>query len=162
MRRADRPIASNMKDPLQRLFLREKPSLAVLALSEMEPAYAAQIAKHIDSTFPHTSSILGELEEHGLISSRPEGRVRFLVLTDRGRQVAGALRELSDLLHKPDAMMQRLERLKELASSADGSKDYLILGPLRRDLAKLMALEDPKLRQGAEELDRKILAILSR
>lgn len=49
MRRADRPIASNMKDPLQRLFLREKPSLAVLALSEMEPAYAAQIAKHIDS-----------------------------------------------------------------------------------------------------------------
>jgi len=69
VRRADRPIASNMKDPLQRLFLREKPSLAVLALSEMEPAYAAQIAKHIDSTFPHTSSILGELEEQGLIIS---------------------------------------------------------------------------------------------
>jgi len=54
VRRADRPIASNMKDPLQRLFLREKPSLAVLALSEMEPAYAAQIAKHIDSVSPST------------------------------------------------------------------------------------------------------------
>ena len=150
-----------MKDPLQRLFLREKPSLAILALSEMEPAYAAQIAKHIDSTFPHTSSILGDLEKQGLISSRPEGRVRYLMLTDRGRRVAGALRELSDLLHKPDAMMQRLERLKELASSAGGPEDYIILGPLRRDLAKLMALDDPELRQGAEELDRKIVALLS-
>jgi hypothetical protein len=58
-------------------------------------------------------------------------------------------------------MMQRLERLEELASSAGGSKDCLILGPLRRDLAKLMALENPKLRQGAEELDRKIVALLS-
>lgn len=149
-----------MKGQLKRLFLREKPSFALLALSEMEPAYIAQIAKRIDSTVPHTSSILGELEEHGLISSRPEGRVRYLELTDRGRQVARALKELSDLLHRPDAMMTRLERLQELASAAGGDEAYLILGPLRRDLAKLMAIEDPGLRKGAEELDRKIAALL--
>lgn len=151
---------TSMNDPLQRLFLKEKPSGALLALNEMEPAYAALIAKRIDSTFPHTSSILSELEEHGLISSRPEGRIRYLELTDRGKQVARALKELSDLLHRSDAMMLRLERLQNIASAAEGPQAYLILGPLRRDLAKLMAIEDPRLRKGAEELDSKIAALL--
>ena len=105
---------TSMNDPLQRLFLKEKPSGALLALNEMEPAYAALIAKRIDSTFPHTSSILSELEEHGLISSRPEGRIRYLELTDRGKQVARALKELSDLLHRSDAMMLRLKGYKTL------------------------------------------------
>lgn len=149
-----------MKDPLQRLFLREKPSLALLALNEMETAYIAQIAKHIDSTVPHTSSILSELEEHGLISSRPEGRIRCLVLTDRGVQVARALKDLFDLLHRPDALMLRLEWLQKMVSAAEGPEKSLILGPLRRDLAKLMAIEDPRLQKSAEELDRKICALL--
>jgi DNA-binding MarR family transcriptional regulator len=61
------------------------------------------IAKHIDSTFPHTSSILSELEAQGLVKSRPEGRIRYLELTDRGRRIARALQELSDLLKKSDA-----------------------------------------------------------
>ena len=145
---------------MRRLFLREKPTLALLTLREMEPIYAAQIAKYIDSTFPHTTTILGELEEHGLITSRPEGRVRYLELTERGRLVAEALKELSELLHGPDAMMQRLERLEEIVSAAGGPEAYLILGPLRRDLAKLMAIENPRLREGAEELDRRIAALL--
>ena len=145
---------------MQRLFLREKPSLALLALREMEPVYAAQIAKHIDSTFPHTTSILNELQEHGLITSRPEGRIRYLELTDRGRQVAGALKELFDLLHGPDAMMQRLERLEEMVSAAGGPEAHLILGPLRRDLAKLMAVEAPRLQERARDLDRRISALL--
>ncbi len=149
-----------MRDPLQRLFLREKPSLALLALREMEPVYAAQIAKHIDSTFPHTTTILGELEEHGLITSRPEGRIRYLELTDRGRQVAAALKELSELLHGPDAMMLRLERLEEMVSAARGPEAHLILGPLRRDLAKLKTIEDSRLRERAEDLDRRIAALL--
>lgn len=149
-----------MKEPLERLFLREKPSLALLAISEMEPVYAAQIAKHIDSTFPHTSSIIRELEEHGLMTSRPEGRVRYLELTDRGRQVARALKELSDLLHRPDDLMQRLERLQEMASAARGEEAYLLLGPLRRDLAKLMSIADPRLQKSAQELDGKIAALL--
>ncbi|MGB4653354.1 MAG: hypothetical protein ACOX84_09555 [Methanothrix sp.] len=154
----------SMRDPLQRLFLREKPSLALLALREMEPVYAAQIAKHIDSTFPHTSSILGELEEQGLIVSRPEGRIRYLELTDRGREVARALKELSDLLTRPDGMMQRLKRLEglvEMASAAGGGAEaHLALGPLRRDLAKIMGTEDLGLREEAEALDGRISASL--
>lgn len=150
------------RDPLQRLFLREKPVLALLAVGEMESAYAAMIAKRIDSTFPHTSSILSELEAQGLVKSRPEGRIRYLKLTDRGRRIARALQELSDLLQKSDAMMQRLERLQKTASQADGPGPKMVfrLGPMRRDLAKLKGLGDATLRKAAEELDNEIAAIV--
>jgi DNA-binding MarR family transcriptional regulator len=152
------------RDPLQRLFLREKPVLALLAIGDVEPksAYAAMIAKHIDSTFPHTSSILSELEAQGLVKSRPEGRIRYLELTDRGRRIARALQELSDLLQKSDAMMQRLEKLQKTASLADGPGPNAAfrLGPMRRDLAKLKGLGDATLRKAAEELDDKIAAIV--
>jgi len=152
------------RDPLQRLFLREKPVLALLALGEVEQesAYAAMIAKHIDSTFPHTSSILSELEAQGLVKSRPEGRIRYLELTDRGRRIAKALQELSDLLKKSDALMQRLERLQKTASLADGPgpNTAFRLGPMRRDLAKLKGMGDATLRKAAEELDDKIAAIV--
>ena len=151
------------RDPLQRLFLREKPVLALLAIGEMmESAYAAMIAKHIDSTFPHTSSILTELESQGLVKSRPEGRIRYLELTDRGRRIAEALQELSDLLQKPDAMMQRLERLRKIASLTEGPGPGAAfrLGPMRRDLAKLKGLGDATLRKAAEELDNEIADII--
>jgi predicted transcriptional regulator len=148
-----------MREPLERLFLREKPVLAILAVGEVEHAYAALIAKRIDSTFPHTSSIFRELEAQGLIISRPEGRINYLELTARGKIVVKALQELSELLKRPDAMRQKLDRLQQLASSAEGQNAAALrLGPLRRDLAKLKSQGDGLLRQDAEELDTAIVA----
>jgi DNA-binding MarR family transcriptional regulator len=151
-----------MLEPLQRLFLREKPVLAIFAVGEMEPAYAALVAKRIDSTFPHTSSILSELEAQGLIKSRPEGRIRYLELTDRGEKVAKALAELSDLLQKPDAEMQKLERLRQMASSTEGPNIAFRLGPLRRDLSKLNSQGDDEFRRAVQDLDASIVAALHR
>lgn len=149
-----------MRDPLQRLFLREKPVLALLAVGEMDSAYAAMIAKRIDSTFPHTSSILSELEAQGLVKSRPDGRIRYLELTDRGRRIARTLQELSELLQRSDAMTERLERLRKIAPLKGGPDAAFRLGPLRRDLAKLKGLGDATLRKAAEELDNEIAAIV--
>ena len=149
-----------MREPLERLFLREKPVLAILAVGEIEHAYAALVAKRIDSTFPHTSSILGELEAQDLITSRPEGRINYLDLTDRGKSVVKALQELLQLLQKPDAMRQRLERLRQIVSLAEGQNAALRLGPLRRDLAKLMSQGDGSLRRDARELDIAVASIV--
>jgi len=118
-----------MPDQLERLFLREKPVLAILAVGELEPAYAALVAKRIDSTFPHTTSILSQLEAQGLIRSRPQGRIRYLELTDRGKRVARVLRELSDLLRRPDAQWRQLEKIKQIVASQDGPGADLRLGP---------------------------------
>ncbi len=149
-----------MNEGLDRIFLREKPTLALMAVGEMNPAYAALVAKRIDSTFPHTSSILGQMEEHGLIKSRPEGRVRYLELTERGKKVAHALKDLSDLLREPDVQWKLIERLKRIAAVADGSASVLKLGPLRRDVAKLKASDNRELASAAEDLDGIIVAAL--
>jgi hypothetical protein len=151
-----------MQKPLERLFLREKPVLALIAVDELEHAYGALVAKHIDSTFPHTCSIFRELEAQGLIKSRPEGRINYLELTARGKSVVKALRELSELLQRPDAIRQRLERLQRMVSSTGEQDAILRLGPLRRDLAKLESQGDGLLAKDAEELDKAIVSILQR
>lgn len=155
-----------MGETLERLFLREKPAHALLAVGEIKPAYAALVAKRIDSTFPHTSSIISQLEEQGLIRSRAEGRVRYLELTDRGKKVASALQSLYDLLQRPDEQWLRLERLRQAAGQAESSPgqnaipNALRVGPLRRDLAKLKRHGEEKLRAAAEELDGQMMAAL--
>ena len=150
-----------MPKPLERLFLREKPVLALIALDEIEHAYGALVAKHIDSTFPHTCSIFRELEAQGLIKSRPEGRINYLELTARGKSVVKTLRDLSELLKGQDAMRLRLERLQQMVSSTGEPNAGLRLGPLRRDLAKLKSQEDELLAKDAEELDKAIVSIVS-
>ena len=151
-----------MLEPLERLFLREKPVLALITVDEIEHAYAALVAKRIDSTFPHTCSIFRELEAQGLIKSRPEGRINYLELTTRGKSVVKALRDLSELLKRQDAMRLRLEKLQQMIS-ANGEQDAgLHLGPLRRDLAKLKSQGDELLAKDAEELDKAIASIVQR
>ena len=151
-----------MQKPLERLFLREKPVLALIAVDEIEHAYSALVAKRIDSTFPHTCSIFRELEAQGLIKSRPEGRINYLELTTRGKSVVKALRDLSELLKRQDAMRLRLERLQQIIILTGEHNAGLRLGPLRRDLAKLKIQGDELLAKDAEELDKAIVSILQR
>ena len=153
------------QEELRRLFLREKPVLALIAIEEMENAYAAQVAKRIDSTMPHTCNILAQIEAEGLITSRPEGRVNYLKLTDRGSSLVLALRQIMDLLAKPDAMRLRLERLREIAAMTTHDCEEktvgLRLGPLRRDLAKIIEQGEGALRDEARQLDKEIVIRLS-
>ena len=139
-------------------MLREKPTMALLAVGKLQPAYAALIAKRIDSTFPHTSSILSQLEEQGLIRSRPEGRIRYLELTDRGKRVVQVLGELFSLLQEPNEQWKKLEQIKRMAACGDAPGAALRQGPLRRDLAKLKGRGDEDLARAAAELDGLIAA----
>jgi len=149
-----------MKEGLEGLFLREKPVLALLAVGELNPAYAAAVAKQIDSTFPHTSSILSQLEEQGLITSNHEGRIRYLKLTDRGKKVAFALAGLRDLLRSSGVQWRKAERLKQIVDAQATSGSSLKLGPLRRDIARLKGSGDSEIRRFVESLDECILNAL--
>jgi len=142
--------------PLERLFLRDKPVSAILAVGEIENAYAAIIAKRIDATVPHTCGILRELEDRGLVSSRPEGRINYIELTDRGRKVVQALQGLSEIFSEPDAQKQRLEKIRLLVYRAEEEKSALSLGPLRRDLARIIRQGEGAVLRDAQELDRSV------
>jgi DNA-binding MarR family transcriptional regulator len=156
-----------MKGRLEFFFLREKPAMALLAVRDLDPAYASMVAKTIDSTVPHTLKILAEMEARGLISSRPEGRIRRLDLTEHGERAASALSTLVEVLGPESGvhLEKKLLRLEELVGDAKGlSREVatLRLGPLRRDLAQLMGAEDEDIRSAAEALDLVIAEILQK
>jgi DNA-binding MarR family transcriptional regulator len=150
-----------MNEALDNIFLHEKPTLALMALEEINPVYAALIAKRIDSTFPHTSAIISQLEKHGLVKSNTSGRIRYLELTDRGRRAAKALRHLIDILQEQEEQWMRLEKLSQIINSNRGQSSALILGPIRRDLTKLKERGNDDLCRAAEELDNLILENLN-
>lgn len=136
--------------------------MALIAIEEMENAYAAQVAKRIDSTVPHTCSILAEMEAEGLITSRPVGRVNYLKLTGRGRNLSLALRQTMEILEKPDIMRLRLERLRKIASQGKEDKTACFrLGPMRRDLARIIEQGDGALQDEARELDGIISSLIA-
>jgi DNA-binding MarR family transcriptional regulator len=140
-------------------FLRDKPALALIAVGDLDPAYAQKVARRIDSTFSHTSKILSRLEDLGLIRARPEGRTRYLELTDRGRQVAIAISNLIDLVEAPSRPWKKMERLCVVVENVGGVSGTTLafrVGPFRRDLAKLKGISDEDLCLAAEKLDKQI------
>ncbi|MFI5384387.1 MAG: MarR family transcriptional regulator [Methanosarcina thermophila] len=82
----------------EKLFLQEKPTRALLFIGSMGKTYASVISKEIDSTFAHTTRILAKMEQCGLIRFTFEGRIKFVELTEYGREVEAALKEFRDII----------------------------------------------------------------
>ena len=78
----------------EQLFLQEKPTLALLAISSLEKTYASVITKEINSTFAHTTKILSKMEEYGLVKFTVEGRVKYVELTEHGIKTVDSMKDL--------------------------------------------------------------------
>lgn len=120
----------------EKLFLQEKPTRALLFIGSMGKTYASVISKEIDSTFAHTTRILAKMEQCGLIRFTSEGRIKFVELTEYGREVEAALKEFRDLIEE--------EPLKD---KKEESQDT---GPEREEAAEKEGGKGP---EQAEELD---------
>ena len=107
----------------EKLFLQEKPTLALLFIGSMGKTYASIISKEIDSTFAHTTRILAKMEQCGLIRFTFEGRIKFVELTDYGREVETSLKEFRDLLSDKSLIENAAEesRDEERKDSSKGS-----------------------------------------
>ena len=158
-----------MKGRPELLFLRKKPAMALLAIRDLDPAYASAVAKRIDSTVPHTLKIIAEMEGQELVTSKLEGRIRRIELTEHGQAAAAAVSNLIDALGEGSArsrgpLWTRLARLEEVIRKGESlppPEAELLLGPLRRDLARLKQKGaedgDEELRGAAEGLDELVL-----
>ncbi|MBA1340700.1 MAG: hypothetical protein C5S40_01025 [ANME-2 cluster archaeon] len=83
------------------LILQQKPARVLLAVSREGGTYASVISREIESTFSHTTNILGKLEEQGIIIFEPDGndnRVKRVELTQKGEDTAALIEELSAVL----------------------------------------------------------------
>ena len=104
----------------EKLFLQEKPTLALLFIGSMGKTYASVISKEIDSTFAHTTRILTKMEQCGLIRFTFEGRIKFVELTEYGTEVETALKEFRDIIAKEPAV-ESID--KEESEVKDGKKN---------------------------------------
>ncbi|WP_269850624.1 helix-turn-helix domain-containing protein [Methanosarcina horonobensis] len=82
----------------EKLFLQEKPTRALLFIGLTGKTYASVISKEIDSTFAHTTRILSKMEQSGLIRFTFEGRIKFVELTEYGKEVETALKEFRNVI----------------------------------------------------------------
>lgn len=86
------------EEDAEKLFLQEKPTRALLFIGSTGKTYASVISKEIDSTFAHTTRILSKMEQSGLIRFTFEGRIKFVELTEYGKEVETALKDFRNII----------------------------------------------------------------
>lgn len=83
------------------LFLLEKPTRALIALSDRKRTwYAHLLAKEVDCSYAHLTKVLEQFEADGLVDFKREGRVKLVTLTDKGEELAHDLENVLRRLSK--------------------------------------------------------------
>ncbi len=96
---------SEKEDTALALFLREKPAKLILALkaADKKPKYVNRISKEIDCTYSHIIRLLDKLEEMGLVKFTKVKRVKYVELTEPGKDLAIEL----------ESVVRRLSKIQE-------------------------------------------------
>jgi predicted transcriptional regulator len=81
-----------MKNP----FLNEKKAMILMSLLDGKN-YIRPLAEKSDTMYSHALLTLQYFESHNLVSSEKEGRIRVYSLTDKGKKVAGLIKDLWEL-----------------------------------------------------------------
>lgn len=85
------------------LFLREKPAKLLLALgsASKKPKYVSTLSREINCTYSHTVRLLDEFNKFGLVKFMKVSRVKYIELTEDGKdlmlQLEGIVRKLAKL-----------------------------------------------------------------
>src|SRR5512145_1232769 len=111
-----------------KLFLQEKPTRALLFIGSTGKTYASVISKEIDSTFAHTTRILSKMEQSGLIKFTFEGRIKFVELTEYGKEVETALKEFRNIIaeespYKEENLTAEEKETVERGEEGEGTRD---------------------------------------
>ncbi|MCD6558052.1 MAG: winged helix-turn-helix transcriptional regulator [Candidatus Aenigmarchaeota archaeon] len=82
------------KTELENLFLRKKPVRLLMSLKMGHGKYVSVLAKETDCTYSHIVKLLNMFKRLGLVEFEKAGRVKFISLTDRGKELADAAEAL--------------------------------------------------------------------
>jgi len=71
------------------VFFREKPAMMLIYLLRKNgELYASSLAKLVDCTYSHVIKVLQDMQLAGLVSFEKKGRLKVLILTKKGVEVA--------------------------------------------------------------------------
>ncbi|MEM0089190.1 MAG: ArsR family transcriptional regulator [Archaeoglobaceae archaeon] len=148
---------------LCKLFLHEKAVEILLTILDFEEKgekiYPLGISNLLNSPYSYVSKVLGEFERFCLIESKLEGRTRVVKLTDYGKRIAMALRDLKKLLERDIVAEFRLDVLKRIFENEQ--KDFYSLAPILAELEMLISTtKDTIVLEEAKEMKRKVEEII--
>jgi predicted transcriptional regulator len=99
--------------------MQKKPCSILLAIARVEKPYVSILMKEADTTFAHTTNILSDMEAYGIVEFVSEGRVKYVRLTRRGKEVLRALQGLDGMLGGAD-LLRDLKRLEIRVNAIEG------------------------------------------
>ncbi|MEK6977307.1 MAG: hypothetical protein AABX40_02755 [Candidatus Hydrothermarchaeota archaeon] len=104
-----------MKD----IFFQEKGKAILLALAGREGQYVTEVAEGTKGAYAHTFNLIRTMEEAGVVEASKQGRVRYITLTPRGREMAALLERFCALLDGKGAREEEKSRKGSKARPAD-------------------------------------------
>jgi len=131
--------------------MQNKPCSILLAIPRSEKPYVSVLMKEADTTFAHTTNILSDMEAYGIVEFVSEGRMKYVKLTRRGRDILKSLQSLDGALGGGDL----LRDLKRLEVRVNGIETRLKVGELSERMTKrtVKAMEEITARSGIIERD---------
>lgn len=80
-------------------FIREKPVMLILLLKDTSKKwYISSLSKATGMTYLHTSNLLIQMSNLGIIEYKTEGRKKIVLLTEKGKNISLYLSQLLDIL----------------------------------------------------------------
>ena len=81
------------------VFFREKPALMLIhLLNKNNDVYASSLAKAVDCTYSHVVKVLQDMQHAGLVTFEKRGRLKVLILTKKGIEVATLIDKVATTL----------------------------------------------------------------
>jgi DNA-binding MarR family transcriptional regulator len=81
-----------MSDSIGMLLFKEKQLRLLLALSKPDREWhITDLAKEAQVTYVHTSRFISKCEDAGLVIAERHGKIKKLILTEKGREIADTL-----------------------------------------------------------------------
>lgn len=89
------------KRKLANLFFRNKPIKILTGLKSLKsPVYVTMLSKEADCTYSHTIKILDAFQNMGIVEFEKKGRIKEVILTDSGSDIAQKLDTLQEKFTK--------------------------------------------------------------
>ena len=81
------------------VFFREKPALMLIYLLQKNgEVYASSLAKQVDCTYSHVVKVLQDMQRAGLVTFEKKGRLKVLILTKKGLEIAQQIDSVANAL----------------------------------------------------------------
>lgn len=80
-------------------FFREKPAMMLVHLyASSTEIYASSLAKVVDCTYSHVVKILQDMQRANIVEFKKQGRLKIIVLTEKGKTLAKHVEEIRKVL----------------------------------------------------------------